>query len=148
MTVRCGAVGLVVLLLAGGLYAANDKSKDEDKLQGEWTVVSEDIGGKAVSADKLPKATLIVKRNLWLKPLFGNDKRRVQFSFKLHADKKPKQIDLLGAGTTWPGIYSLSGDTLIVCEAKQSLDQGGKRPTELKAGEDVWLTVFTRKEKK
>ena len=108
MRMRWGAVGIVLLLLAGGLCAKDDKSKDEDKLQGEWTVISMDMHGKSIPADKIQKlTTLLVKGNLWLKPV--DDKKRVQFRFKLHADKNPKQIDINGAGQLGRGSTTSRG---------------------------------------
>jgi uncharacterized protein (TIGR03067 family) len=147
MNAKHPAIGLAVLavpLLSAAIFgqAAAD---DEKKLQGEWTVISMDVFGKSVPADKLPKAILVVKGDLWQKPV---GEKRVQFRFKLHADKDPKQIDINGAGATWPAIYNLAGDVLTVCEAQKSIAAGGKRPTEFKAGETIYMTVFKRKESK
>ena len=119
---RRAILGTLLVLMAVVLSAADRTSEDKDKLQGDWQITEMNIGGNAVEADKLPKATLQVKGDLWLKPL--DDTRRVQYHFAIKANQKPKLLDIVSAGNaTWPAIYRLKNDVLTVCEPLQSRRQ-------------------------
>ena len=132
-----------VVLLAAGFCAADDKKDDKDQLQGEWVVVSAEVGGK--TAENLKDKKLVVKGDEWTPPSGGE----LKFKFKLDAAKSPKQLDLTadldGNEQTWPGIYKIEGDTFTFC---RSAGPGGERPKEFKGGEGVGLLVFKRAEKK
>jgi|GEM_PF-4915976 len=46
-------------------------------------------------------------------------------------------------GEMWESLYKFDGDTLVICEA----GLGGKRPTEFKAAEGVYLYKFKKAKK-
>src|SRR5262245_55230815 len=102
-------VAASVVLLAIGFCAAedkkDDKKDDKDQLQGEWVVVSAEIGGKV--AEGLVDKKLMVKGDEWTPPSGGD----LKFKFKLDATKSPKQLDLMaelgGNAQTWRGIYKI-----------------------------------------
>lgn len=129
-----------VVLLAVGFCGGDDKKDDKDLLQGEWTAVSAEIGGKAAANFKDLK--LVVKGDEWTPPSGGKGGK---FSFKIDQSKNPKQLDLKrtadGKESTWAGIYKIEGDTLTFCRPQSA---GGKRPTEFKGGPEVVLMVFKR----
>ena len=136
-----------MVLLVGEFCAGDNKKEtqkdDKDQLQGEWVVVSAEVGGRQVEG--LQDKKLVVKGDEWIAPTVGTR----QFKFKIDAAKKPKQLDLVsdvgGKQQTWAGIYKIEGDTLTFC---RSARPGGERPTKFKGGEAVGLMVFKRAEKK
>jgi uncharacterized protein (TIGR03067 family) len=68
----------------------------------------------------------------------GND-----WTFKLNAAKKPKEIDLIAAKGVTKGIYALDGDNLKITLATGD----GGRPTEFatKPGDGHYHAVLKRK---
>jgi RNA polymerase sigma factor (sigma-70 family) len=82
---------------------------DLDRLQGVWSVVSIEQGGKP---SKLEKAVFMVdgKRAC----LQGSDKE-IQGGLYLEPASKPKTFDLAMSTRTIEGIYSLEGNTLRLC---------------------------------
>jgi uncharacterized protein (TIGR03067 family) len=121
---------------ARGADKEADKKTDQDKLQGTWTLVSEESGGKRTGKDKLKKVE-------WV---FEGDKYRVGGKvpwgrFKLDPGQNPKTIDLTDPkGREGFGIYKLEGDTLTVSHAKD------ERPAEFttKEGGKNVVVVFKR----
>jgi uncharacterized protein (TIGR03067 family) len=113
-----------------------DKKTDKDKIQGTWTLVSEESGGKRREKGELKKVQ-------WV---FEGDKYKVAGKapwgrFKLDPGQSPKTIDLTDPkGREGFGIYKLEGDTLTVSHAK------GERPTEFtsKEGDKHVVVVFKR----
>jgi uncharacterized protein (TIGR03067 family) len=132
-----------VVLLVGGLCAGDDKKDDKDQLQGEWVIVSAERSG--TKFENLMGKKLVVKGDEWTPP--GGQK--LKFKFKLDAAKNPKQLDLMadegGIEQTWPGIYTIEGDTVTFCRSGRP---GGDRPTEFKGGMGVFLMICKRAEKK
>jgi len=112
-----------------------EKKTDKDHLQGEWAVVSMELAGK--KADDVTGLKLVVKGDDWTPPR-GN----LELTYKLDTTKSPKWLTLTGpGGGEWPGIYKIEGDTFTFC---RPVVAGGERPTEFKAGPDVFLLVCKR----
>lgn len=118
------------------------KKSDKDKMQGEWKVTAVKVDGK--DADE----------NLGLKALtFTGDKvvlgKDHEGTFKLDAEKSPKQLDLkLTAGPhpgDFPGVYNLEADKLTIHVAHP----GGERPGdfECKEGGKTILIALERVKK-
>ena len=137
------SVMTVAVLLVGGFCVGDDKKDekktDKDRLQGEWTLVSIELGGKEVDGKG---QKLVVQGDEWTAPSGG------KFKIKIDATKSPKQLDLVreqgGKESTWAGIYKIEGDTLTFC---RSAGPAGERPTEFKGGRGVALLVLKRAEK-
>jgi uncharacterized protein (TIGR03067 family) len=135
---------VVVALLVGAVAARpDDKTKDEDKIQGTWQAVSmEDAGQKTPEKAKE------------LKVVFGADGKftiyrgrlEIKGTYQLDATKKPKEITLTSEDkeSMW-GMYKLDDD-LTICGVQ---DPQRERPTEFatKAGSKYWLIVFKREKK-
>jgi uncharacterized protein (TIGR03067 family) len=131
--------------------------KDEELLQGTWRPVSVEFQGRPIFDDvKVPApASLTFKedRVRWnLNP--ASPLAAVVAAlhpngiFHLHADRKPKAIDLsvLGkVGKTLLGIYRLEGDTLTVCMCGDPTSPED-RPTEFatRPGRVIGLMVLKR----
>jgi uncharacterized protein (TIGR03067 family) len=141
---------VLALALAAGtnLWAAPDKPSKEDpvkkemkKLEGTWTVVTQEREGKPVKNSKgtftFAKSKLTIR---WDKDEEKGGK------VKLDPTKSPKEMDIVadtpGGEVKLKGIYQIKGDSLKMC-----IDQkGGERPAKFttKAGTGQILIVLKR----
>jgi RNA polymerase sigma factor (sigma-70 family) len=88
---------------------ADTPRTDLDRLQGVWSVVSIEHGGKPST---LEKAVFMVdgKRACW-----QTGHSEIEGGLYLESSRKPKTYDLATTTRTTEGIYSLDGDTLRLC---------------------------------
>src|ERR1700682_6176046 len=84
---------LVAVLLAAA--PAEDKSKDEEKIQGNWTVVSREFIGRKASEDELKALKVTIKDGTIT---MDDGKKKEKIPYKLDPSKKPKTIDLANTG--------------------------------------------------
>jgi uncharacterized protein (TIGR03067 family) len=125
-------VGLVLVV---GHARADDKA-DNEKLQGEWKLVSFELKGKS---EEVPDAKYKFEGKNWsATSTSGGDG---EGTFAIDSSKKPKSIDFTGKGRLAKGIYELDGDTLKVCMGEHA---GLDRPTEFKSAEKVIVMTFKR----
>jgi RNA polymerase sigma-70 factor (ECF subfamily) len=120
---------------AGADKAAVAEKSDDEKIQGAWTFVSQELAGQPfVAADANSQYVFNGKKLRWT----GND-----WTFKLNAAKKPKEIDLIMEKGVTKGIYALDGDNLKITLALGDKD----RPTEFatKPGDGHYHAVLKRK---
>jgi len=124
------------------LGSADDSSKDQKKLQGEWRVTSMRVRGQDVDVAKLGDGAYI----------FTKDRLKVTgpqesvAEMTLRPDSKPKELDLksiegVGAGKTVFGLYRFDGEKLVLCI-------GDVRPKEYSGDGDAGLLVLERPKKK
>jgi uncharacterized protein (TIGR03067 family) len=108
---------------------------DLERLQGVWSVVSIEQGGKRAP---LEKVVFMVdgKRACW-----QTSEREMQGGLYLDPTSKPKTYDLAMSTRTIEGIYSLEGDTLRLCH---DFGDYAKRPagfTTRKGSQQVLLVL-------
>jgi uncharacterized protein (TIGR03067 family) len=139
---------VAIALAALGLLAADASDeaakRDIEKWQGAWQAGSMENDGKPTPADQLKKIELNVKGTDYH---FRNGSFNEHGSYKFHAAKNPKEIDIVvgdGAdrGKVYLAIYQVDADKLIIC-----LDAANKtRPKEFtgKAGSGCVLEVWQR----
>ncbi len=121
------AMLLAVTLLGGGalltahtLRAGQKDEKarsDHEQIQGTWTVVSGEKGGKRGDAGD-GKVKVIIGKDKITVEKDGNQVEE-EATYELGPTKKPKWIDLTvkreGKEGTMRGIYELDGDSLKIC---------------------------------
>jgi uncharacterized protein (TIGR03067 family) len=127
-----GAPGPTAPALA--TVAQDTPKSDKDKLQGTWVAVTGERLGVGFDGAQLKNWVLVFDDEKFTRD--GGE--RVEGTFKIDADKKPKAIDLVFSGHTFLGIYELKGDTLkLVFRLKE-------RPTEFNSN-DATLIVCEKK---
>lgn len=138
----------VIALTASCLLAADSSDeaarRDIEKWQGVWQAVSMENDGKPMPADQLKKIKLTVKGTDYH---FQNGSFHEHGSYKFHAAKNPKELDIVvgdGAdkGKVYLVIYQVDDEQLTIC-----LESGNKnRPRECtgKAGSGCVLEVWRR----
>jgi uncharacterized protein (TIGR03067 family) len=139
---------LTAVLVA--VVPADDKKKDEERIQGTWTVVSHEmVGKKTPAADLKAWPKWIIKDGT----ITANDGKKKQvIPYKLDPSKEPKAIDLTmelpidGKGKkTYPYIYELDGDTLKLCWSEKAPDH---RPTKFAGDEKSGQAMMILKREK
>jgi uncharacterized protein (TIGR03067 family) len=132
---------MTVVLVAAA--PAEDK-KDEDVIQGTWTVVLKEMGGKKTPGADLKALKVTIKDG---KLTVDDGKKKGTVAYKLDPSKKPKAIDLTrdDEKMATPAIYELDGDTLKLCWSEKDPDH---RPTEFASGDGSGQTVMVLKREK
>lgn len=109
------------------------QAEDAKLLQGTWKAVAVVDNGKKYSPGMYDGIQMVVRGDefviVWAKNL------QVPTKFTLDTTKNPHHIDLVATqgavkGNKVPGLYSLDGDTLLLC---LSLFQENVRPAERKS---------------
>ena len=141
-----GIFMLTLALVPGAALAQDDAAKKEqEKLQGNWQLVSIQERGKTRNEAEAGKIRLTVKADKFVLAKEGEESPR-EMTIKLDPAKKPKAIDLVrtrsdGTTRTALGIYKLEGDTLTICISEGKED--ALRPTEFTAPEEVRQSLAT-----
>lgn len=134
-------------LLLNAIPPQDEASKDQEKFQGTWKLVSVTREGEQEPDDHIADLILIVVGNK--RTVKRGDEVVSESTFKLDPTKKPKTIDLTPTtgdlkGQTLPGIYEIDEHTQKIC-----LGLTGERPTAFvsKQGSGHILQVFRREKK-
>ena len=99
-------------LAAAGAYAGG--TEDRKRIQGAWDVMSVTDGGRAVPAEKLKGAQIILTKDELIAIMEGE--KKVIGTYTLNPSEKPKHIDLKTEGKyVMKGIYELDGNSLKLC---------------------------------
>jgi len=136
---------LLMVLAVGLLLAADDANKDQEKLQGDWTLQSGERDGNPFP-DEIVKS---LKRNITGNKftITRDDQPLAKGTFTLDPAKKPKAIDIKLEGTESAvhGIYEVEGDAFKLCYAAP----GEARPKEFAApaGSGFTMAVWKRAKK-
>jgi uncharacterized protein (TIGR03067 family) len=137
-------VTTLVALLAVITGRADDKA-DKAPLDGNWQMVEGILSGDAFPAEFFKKVTLRIAGDKYFSKAESDDEGTVKYI----PNTKPSAIDITGTkgpnkGKTFPAIYELKGDTLVVC-----YDLSGKeRPKEFKSKPGTQLFLATYKKAK
>lgn len=125
---------------------AEDKKKDEETIQGTWTVVSWEKIGKKTPDDELKALKVTIKDGTMT---VDGGKKKEKHTYKLDPSQKPKAIDLTNTGVeekeTTLAIYELDGDTLKVCWGEKDPDH---RTTKFASDADSGQTMIVLKREK
>src|SRR5260370_39865475 len=106
---------LVVILAVGLLFGADDKQadakKDQDKLQGDWTLQSGERNGEQFPEDLVKSLKRTMTGDKFV--IARDGETLAKGTFTLDAGQKLKAIDIKLEGADKPvqGIYELEGDT-------------------------------------
>ncbi len=141
----------VLLILALGLLAADEKGGDADRptkaVEGTWQLTSIEANGQKTGGDSAPDVQMVIKGDTYKQIEMGTETE--QGRFKLDASASPRTIDLDirtgdDKGKKQLGIYKVQGDTLTLCLAPAG---GTDRPKAFDApqGSNFGLIVFKRK---
>ena len=123
-----------------------DAKQELDKLQGEWTLVSTEVGGKKRPDTENAVSKLTISENQWV-VTYRDSPSTARATIEIDPSKDPKTIDLTFRGEKEParGIYKLEGDTLTVC---YNATVGGERPKEFKTTQETGVLVVLKRAKK
>lgn len=127
-------------------------AKDQDGLQGSWTVKSQEVGGR-LSPDEAEEVRLEFD-GAKLRLMRG-DQAIAAGTFTIDSSQQPKRLDLSVTladepgveGKTIHGIYELKGDTLKWCTTQPGMEE---RPAtfETKQTQHMLVTCERQKAKK
>jgi uncharacterized protein (TIGR03067 family) len=87
-----------------------DAKQELDKLQGEWTCVSSEVGGKKRPDTENALSKLTISENQWV-VTYRDSPSTTRATIEIDPSKDPKTIDLTFRGEKEParGIYKLEG---------------------------------------
>src|SRR5438876_9873472 len=114
MWTRLILIPAIVLFLAAN--STDDAAKkDQEKLQGDWTLVSGERDGQEFPEDLVKSLKRTMKDDTFTVTRDGETVAKGTFT--LDPSKKPKAIDikLEAAANPVHGIYELDGDTFKLC---------------------------------
>jgi uncharacterized protein (TIGR03067 family) len=138
-------IALAACLLVGADSKEDALTKEMEKLQGEWSMVSGERDGQVLPEDRVKSGKRVLKGDRITVTVAG----QVFLKAKITIDptKKPKTIDYTitdgpNKGKMQLGIYELDGDMVKFCSSPPE----GERPTEFtsKEGSGRTLSVWKR----
>lgn len=125
VVVNLSAVLSALIVLSG---VSGGEKKDEEKIQGNWAVVSREFIGKKTPEAELKAMKVTIKDGTIT---MDDGKKKKKIPYKLDPSKKPKAIDLANTGIegkeTTLAIYELDGDTLKICWSEKDPEHRATR---------------------
>ncbi|HUF62597.1 MAG TPA: TIGR03067 domain-containing protein [Verrucomicrobiales bacterium] len=106
--------------LPGPDVAKDGVKGDPEKIQGRWTVISAEDSGHKTPDELIQNLKWVITKDT-ITYKFGDT--ITEWTYKLDQTKKPKAIDLTEGDRTALGIYSLEGDTLMICFPEGAKDE-------------------------
>ena len=132
------------LLLAAALSAEAASPSDAKAVEGAWTPLKAEIGGRAMDQAVLKTISLKLQDGKYEVLVAGHPDKG---TYTIEPAAQPKGMSVTGTegpnqGKTFPAIYELEGTTLRICYDLS----GKKRPQEFKteAGTLLYLVTYTR----
>jgi uncharacterized protein (TIGR03067 family) len=120
-------------------------SPDQKSIQGGWTPVKAELGGKPMPEKILKTISLKLTNGSYE---VSADGHADSGTYTVDTSTKPKGMTVIGTegpnkGRTFPCIYELEHDSLRICYDLS----GTKRPSEFKTspGTKLYLVTYTRK---
>jgi uncharacterized protein (TIGR03067 family) len=116
-------VGLLTLVAVAP--PEDPASREQEKLQGNWRLVSVEVDGMKMPAQQVNEFSLTFKAGKFTSHR-GGEKRTGNYSIDL--SRKPRTMDIVPAegpdkGKTWSLIYTLEGNTLRICGSEIGKDR-------------------------
>jgi uncharacterized protein (TIGR03067 family) len=142
------AVTVVGLLIGAGNAGqdADKHDKDSEGVVGLWRIVSHEKGGEKVAAERFKDTKIFFHADGKLTVM--EEGKQLELTFKLHAAKKPKQIDVTakkdGQDEVHKGIYVLHKNELKICISRAP----DERPTEFVSQAGTTTDLFHLKREK
>jgi uncharacterized protein (TIGR03067 family) len=126
-----------------GASANNAANADQEKLLGNWTVVSGQEDGKALPPEKVKGSQVVITKETLT---CQEETQKRVMTYKVDSSTTPKQIELTtiegsDKGKTSHGIYALDGDALKICFTQP----GNDRPKEFTSKEGSKAMSFVLK---
>ena len=136
----------ICLTVAASLTVfAADPPDDAKVVQGSWLPVKAELAGQPMPEAVLKTISLKLENGQY-EVFVGEEPDRGTYT--LDAATNPRSMTITGtagpnSGKTFPAIYELKGDTLLICYDLS----GAKRPAEFKsvAGTQLYLVTYNRK---
>lgn len=125
-TLQRTVVGTAICFLLAADDPADQVKNDMARLEGEWSMVSGEISGKAMPDAFLKGSRRVAKDGVTTVTIGGTPFMKAKFT--IDPSKKPKTIDYLmleglTKGKKQLGIYELDGDTVKFCFASPGKDR-------------------------
>jgi uncharacterized protein (TIGR03067 family) len=147
LVVLVGSLALVAMTASAGGDDLRKKDKEPTgKLAGVWKVVSVERNGKELSDEAVKQTKWIATETTFTANLPGEGPG--EFAYKLGGTDKRGTIDIevLRAGReggprkrVYLGIYSLEGDSLMLCYAPTDKDRPADFSTKAGSGETAFV---------
>src|SRR5262245_21293093 len=114
---RTAIITVVAVLFCLAADAPDAAKKDQEKLQGDWTLASGERDGQAFPEDFIKSLKRTITGDKYT--VMRDDEVLAKGTYTLDPSKKPKAIDikLENADQAVKGIYELEGDTFKLCYA-------------------------------
>lgn len=135
------------ILFLGTQHVSSAQNIDNEKISGTWILESAELAGKKLPQDFVSSVSLIISGTSYSSRV---GKLSDKGTLKLSPDSKPKEMDITSTegqnqGKTFPAIYELSGNSLMICYDLE----GKKRPEAFRSflGNQVFLAVYKREKK-
>jgi len=146
---RYGMGLLAVGLVLGISQARADDKRDNEKLKGEWSLVSLERNGESEKVTEASEDYIKLKiegNNLIYSLYVFKHFVEIKATFAVDSSKKPKTIDITFKegdkdGEVRKGFYELDGDTLKICLGSP---QASERPAEFQSKGDVLVFSYKR----
>jgi len=129
----------LALLVLNFTIAQADK-KDEDKIQGKWSMTKGEANGENLPEDFVKGFTITFTKGKFEAKLA--DGSGEDGEYKIDPKAKPATASFTAGGETRKGIYKFDGDDLHLCVS----DKGGETPKEF-SGKDGNLFFVLKKAK-